>query len=126
MKENKKSKLSLTLKDENEVRWRPNQFKFVFLLIVLFLFRQTQKKQTKKENEEPKFLLTKTNVISVMPIEETKMTENPEKKNKIAVVARKIAWYINPAIYVLFSVVYFIVGPYVWNVKCKQTKYVWH
>ena len=47
-----------------------------------------------------------------MPIEGTETNVNPEKKNKLAVVARVIAWYINPAVYVLFSVVYFIIGPY--------------
>ena len=60
-----------------------------------------------------------------MPIEGTETNENPEKKNKLAVVARVIALYINPAVYVLFSVVYFIIGPYYWNVKCKQTIYAY-
>ena len=32
--------------------------------------------------------------------------------NKITVkVARVVAWYINPTIYVVFALVYFIVGP---------------
>ena len=70
---------------------------------------QTNTKQPKKENEEAKCLLTKTNVISVMP---NLGTEKPEEKSKPAVVAGVIAWYINPAIYVVFSVVYFIIGPY--------------
>ena len=47
-----------------------------------------------------------------MQAEGTELTQKQEKTNKLAVVARVIAWYINPAIYVLFSVVYFIIGPY--------------
>ena len=47
-----------------------------------------------------------------MPMTGTEKHEKPENKNKLAVVARVIAWYINPAVYVLFSVLYFIIGPY--------------
>ena len=113
MKENNKTKLSLTLDDEKEVGWSPYQFKpgVSFPLIFIIIF-QTNSKQPKKVNEDSKFPLPKTNVISVMPIERTETTEKPEKKNKLSVVARVIAWYINPAIYVLFSVVYFMFGPY--------------
>ena len=64
------------------------------------------------EEEEPKLPLNKTNVISVMSMKETETKENPEKKNQIVVVARVFAWYINPVIYVLFSVLYFIIGIY--------------
>ena len=55
---------------------------------------------------------SQTNVISVMPMKGTDTNENPEKKNQMAVVARIFAWYINPVIYVVFSVLYFIIGLY--------------
>ena len=52
--------------------------------------------------------------------------ENAEKKNQVAVVAKLFAWYINPVIYVLFSVLYFISGIYYWtNVNYKKTYMLW-
>ena len=74
--------------------------------------KRRHKHKPKKEKEELKFSLTETNVISVMPIKGNEMTEKPNKKNKLAVAAKVIAWYINPAVYVVFSVLYFIIGPF--------------
>ena len=47
-----------------------------------------------------------------MQIEVNEITEKPENDKKLVVVTKLIAWYINPAIYVVFSVLYFIIGPY--------------
>ena len=67
-----------------------------------------------KENLEQitttKFPLTKTNVISVMPMNEAEAQEKPRKGCNLAHVVKALALYINPAIYVVFSVVYFIIG----------------
>ena len=88
---------------------------FIYLIAIICQTNtdKTQnKREQKRENGEATFALTKTSVINVMPTKETETTQNPEKENKLAVVARVIAWYINPAVYVLFSVLYFIIGPY--------------
>ena len=80
---------------------------FYFFLRFIIIFQTNTKKK-----EEPKFSLSKPNVISVMPMKGTETTEKPEKTNQMAVVARVFAWYINPVIYVVFSVLYFIIGLY--------------
>ena len=49
-----------------------------------------------------------------MSMKQTETNDNPEKNNQMAVVAKVIAWYINPVIYVVFSVLYFIIGIYYW------------
>ena len=48
----------------------------------------------------------------MMPNKEIHTTEKPDKDNQMAVVARAFAWYINPVIYMLFAVLYFISGLY--------------
>ena len=80
-----------------------------FEFITIFQKNSTQQK---KENEESKSALNKTNVITVMPTKRTQTNEKLEKSNKLAVIAKLFAWYINPVIYVLFSVLYFLIGPY--------------
>ena len=82
----------------------------VFLRFIIVF--QTNTEQPEKEKNEPKLALCKTNVISVLPMKETETNEKPEKKNQMAVVAKVFAWYINPVIYVVFSVLYFIIGLY--------------
>ena len=76
----------------------------------LYLLFQINTKPQKKENDEPKLLWTTTEVISACLKERTQKTKNSKKINKVAVVAKVIACYINPIIYVVFSVLYFIVG----------------
>ena len=78
---------------------------FIHLKTILNVQKNT--KQANKENEETTCSANKTDVISVVSM---KGAETIEENNKLAGVAKLVAWYVNPLIYVLFSVIYFIIG----------------
>ena len=76
------------------------------------LFKILFQVNAKQEKESNKNLLAKTNLVDVMPVNEAEeREEEPQKIDKLVLAVRAVAWYINPLLYLLFSLAYFTFGP---------------